>query len=79
MPTYFRLDRAKLGQTDLSDKSGLEVIDAQKVVNCVSSFLIQVGIRRVLRHPQFQQDPLAVFDIAIVQLRTSLRFSDQIR
>merc|ERR1711936_827502 len=58
----FRLNRAKLGQTDLSDKSGLEV-----------------GIRRVLRHPQFQQDPLAVFDIAIVQLRTSLRFSDQIR
>merc|ERR1711936_238447 len=58
----FRLARAKLGQTDLSDKSGLEV-----------------GIRRVLRHPQFQQDPLAVFDIAIVQLRTSLRFSDQIR
>jgi len=38
-----------------------------------------VGIRRILRHPQFQQDPLAVFDIAIVQLRTSLRFSDQIR
>jgi len=58
----FRLARAKLGQTDLSDKSG-----------------VQVGIRRVLRHPQFQQDPLAVFDIAIVQLRTSLRFSDQIR
>ena len=45
---------------------------------CLSS-IIQVGIRRVLRHPQFQQDPLAVFDIAIVQLRTSLRFSDQIR
>jgi len=33
----------------------------------------------VLRHPQFKQDPLAVFDIAIIQLRSPLRFSDHIR
>ena len=38
MPQCFRLARAKLGQTDLSDKSGLEVIDAQKAVKYVSIF-----------------------------------------
>jgi len=61
----FRLARAKLGQTDLTDKTG--------------GLGLEVGISRVLRHPQFKQDPLAVFDIAILKLRSPLRFSDHIR
>ena len=51
MPTYFRLDRAKLGQTDLSDKSGLEVIDAQKVVKWVPIFHYPGG------HPESLEAP----------------------
>jgi len=61
----FRLARAKLGQTDLTDKTGRSGTE--------------VGIGRVLRHPQFKQDPLAVFDIAIVKLKSNLHFSDHIR
>ena len=38
MSKYFRLARAKLGQTDLSDKSGLEVNEILKLVNYVSIF-----------------------------------------
>ena len=51
MPKYFRLARAKLGQTDLSDKSGLEVIEILKVVNYVSIFHYPGG------HPQSLEAP----------------------
>ena len=51
MPQCFRLARAKLGQTDLSDKSGLEVIDAQKAVKYVSIFHYPGG------HPQNLEAP----------------------
>ena len=51
MPKYFRLARAKFGQTDLSDQSGLEVIAVQKVVNYVSIFHYPGG------HPQSLEAP----------------------
>ena len=57
MPKYFRLARAKLGQTDLSDKSGLEVIDAQKVVNCMSIFQYPGGYPESLEAPAVPTRP----------------------
>jgi len=61
----YSLDTARLGQTDIGGS--------------VETPGVQVDISSIVRHPQFRQDPLVQFDLAILRLAVSVRFSDFIR
>ena len=61
----FSLASAILGQTDLAAK--------------VSMPGLEVDIARVVNHPAFTQDPVAVNDLAVVKLVRPVSFTDYIR
>ena len=61
----FRLASAILGQTDLAAKVSLPGLE--------------VDIARVVSHPEFAQDPVAVNDLAVVKLVRPVSLTDHIR
>ena len=40
---------------------------------------VDVGVARVVSHPEFRQSPVAIFDIAIIFLEQSVPLTDHIR
>merc|ERR1711971_1050287 len=61
----FRLTSAILGQIDLAAKVSLPGLE--------------VDIARVVSHPEFTQDPVAVNDLAVIKLVRPVSFTDHIR
>ena len=61
----FSLASAILGQTDLAAKVSLPGLE--------------VDIAKVVSHPAFTQDPVAINDLAVIKLERPVSFSDHIR
>ena len=40
---------------------------------------VDVGVARVVSHPEFRQSPVAIFDIAIIFLERPVQLTDHIR
>ena len=40
---------------------------------------VDVGVARVVSHPEFRQSPVAIFDIAVIFLERSVPLTDHIR
>jgi len=61
----FSLASVILGQTDIAAPVSLPGVE--------------VGVDKVIRHPQFRRNPVAEMDIAVIKLVRTVKFTDMIR